>query len=132
MDKEHIKIGMEVQHTSTGEVGIITDFCLSHTKVKVDFHDGNGNYPTPIRNIITPVTKYSEDQFLKIGNEIERCFKWECPCCGEEIVSNDCDSENDFLKQLFDSGVRFKSMASMQGVFCKECYTDYETQNSSL
>lgn len=52
MKNTNFKIGDKVKHTTTKETGTVTGYCFSHTKVKVDFNDGNPNYPAPIRNLI--------------------------------------------------------------------------------
>ena len=51
MPNKDIKVGDKVEHVTTKEIGVVTGYCMSHTKLKVDFGDGNPDYPAPIRNL---------------------------------------------------------------------------------
>lgn len=72
------------------------------------------------------------EQFQKIKPCIEFKFHYECPVCEAEFQSDECESVEQFIESIYDQGVRFKSMEMMQGVFCKECYTDPEIWSSTL
>lgn len=71
------------------------------------------------------------EQLEKILNE-EFYFSWECPCCAATFESDGVMTKGEFAEYLYNKGIRFKIMKYMQGVFCKDCYTDPETQNSTL
>jgi len=76
--------------------------------------------------------RHKREQLNKIGLETSAIYKWECPCCSEEHYSEEEETLEDFSESLYVQGVRFKVMKYMQGVFCKDCWTDPEVQNSSL
>lgn len=73
-----------------------------------------------------------KEQLERIAFETTPVIKWECPVCGAMHESLDDATPMEFAQQLYDEGVRWKSMKYMQGVFCKDCYSDPEIQNSSL
>lgn len=64
--------------------------------------------------------------------DVIRCFKWECPICGD-VHESEMESILEFKESLFkDIGVRYVELPHMQGVCCKNCYEDPEIQASSL
>lgn len=72
------------------------------------------------------------EQLERIAFDCIPKIYWECPNCGNSHESDDDATQEEFAEQLYEDGVRFKSMKYMQGVLCKACYTDKEVQNSSL
>jgi hypothetical protein len=58
----------------------------------------------------------------KIEDSIRVSFTWECNLCGCELSSDEEDmSKSDFAEDLYRSGIRYKKMKGVEGLFCKEC-----------
>ena len=72
------------------------------------------------------------EHLKRIAFETTLRVHWQCPCCGNTHESDDDETQEGFAKILYEDGVRWKSMKHMQGVICKECYSDPEIRNSSL
>ena len=70
--------------------------------------------------------------YKKLENEVEDIFKWECPTCETVFYSEDGDRLTEFIRMLFNYGVRYKVMEMMEGVFCQDCYEDPEIYGATL
>jgi len=62
-------------------------------------------------------------QIEKIRSNLIIAFK--CPVC-------DTIEEGEEVEDLYNKGIRYKTMKHMQGVLCESCYSDKEIQNSSI
>jgi len=73
------------------------------------------------------------EQFKKIFDEVEDRFRWECPCCFTDYLSEKGQTKEGFAKELYnDRDVKFDVMTHMQGVFCSDCRNDPEVRDSML
>jgi len=72
-------------------------------------------------------------QIREISLEVATVHTWECPSCAVLFQSTEDESEEEFIDRLYEEEeVRYVKLPHMIGLFCKECYTDPEVQESTL
>ena len=68
----------------------------------------------------------------EILENVKSRHTWECDLCDTQEISENNDTRIEFIHKLYLKGVRQAVIKDKQGVFCKDCWSDPEIQNSTL